>query len=99
MAAVDASGPPTPTGSVRFTDDTVEPGTGGTPAGSSPLLDGSATMEVVPDDAGAHPVGACYSGDVAVAPSSAAATLTVERAATTIDISAFTQAAEPTAGR
>lgn len=98
MAAVDASGPPTPTGSVRFTDDTVEPGTGGTSAGSSPLLDGSATVEVVPGAAGG-PVGACYSGDASVAPSSAAATLTVERAVTTIDISAFTQAAEPTAGR
>ncbi len=61
LASVASTASAPPTGTVTFTLD-------GTVAGSPPLLDGHATVEVVPGDAGSHPVVACFSGDVAVAP-------------------------------
>jgi len=91
LAAVASAATVTPTGTVTFT-------LGGTAVGSPPVVDGHATLEVVPGDAGRLTVVACYSGDAAVASSSAAATVTVERAATTIDIAAVAQPDELRAG-
>ncbi|MBA2495822.1 MAG: Ig-like domain repeat protein [Acidimicrobiia bacterium] len=92
LAAVGSTATITPTGTVTFA-------IAGTVVGSPPVVDGHATLEVVPGDAGRHTVVACYSGDAALASSSAAATVTVERAPTTIDIAAVAQPVELRAGR
>ena len=91
LAAVASTATDPPTGTVTFT-------LSGTAVGSPPVVDGHATLEVVPGDAGRLIVVACYSGNDAVASSSAAATVTVERAATTIDIAAVAQPDELRAG-
>jgi hypothetical protein len=92
LAAVASTAATLPAGTVSFSLD-------GTAVGSTPLVDGHATLDVVPGDAGRHTVVACYSGDAALATSSAAATVTVERAATTMDIAAVVQLDEPRDGR
>lgn len=91
LAAIASTATSPPTGTVTFT-------LSGTAVGSPPVVDGHATLEVVPGDAGRHTVVACYSGNDALAPSSAAATVTVERAATTIDLAAVAQPDELRAG-
>ena len=91
FAAVASTATIPPSGTVTFT-------LSGTVVGSLPVVDGHATLEVVPGDAGRHTVVACYSGNDALAPSSAAATVTVDRAATTIDIAAVAQPDELGAG-
>lgn len=91
LAVVGSTTTIPPTGTVTFA-------VGGTVVGSPPVVDGHATLEVVPGAAGRHTVVACCSGDAALASKSAAATVTVERAATTIDIAAVAQPDELRAG-
>ncbi|MGI8808407.1 MAG: HAD-IC family P-type ATPase, partial [Acidimicrobiales bacterium] len=91
LAAVSSTATIPPTGTVTFT-------LSGTVVGSPPVVAGHATLEVVPGDAGHHTVVACYAGNDALAPSSAAATVSVHRAATTIDIAAVAQPDELGAG-
>lgn len=91
VATVGAAGPRTPTGTVTFTLDAAV-------VNSSPVVEGHATLEVVPAGAGPHAVVACYCGDAVLAPSSAAATFTVERAATTIGITALAQPGDRAGG-
>lgn len=90
VAAVDASGPRTPTGSVRFTGDTVELG--------AAELDGQGLgrLTVTGLAVGDHEVVATYDGDERCAPSTATMHQVVKPAASTTELTMVPT--EPTAG-